>query len=64
MLLDDVLSELDPEHRGLLLERLSGSGQTVITATEPEAVPDGVAWASLAVDAGTVSPVPALREVA
>jgi DNA replication and repair protein RecF len=64
MLLDDVLSELDPEHRGLLLARLSGAGQTVITATEPEAVPDGVEWTSLAVDSGTVSAVPALREVA
>jgi DNA replication and repair protein RecF len=39
MLLDDVMSELDPAHRALLVERLAGVGQTVITATEPEQVP-------------------------
>ena len=40
MLLDDVTSELDPHHRGLLCERLvAGGGQAVITATEPGHLP-------------------------
>jgi DNA replication and repair protein RecF len=39
LLLDDVTSELDPERRRLLVDRLSGSGQALITATEPGAVP-------------------------
>ena len=35
MLLDDVASELDAEHRDLLVERLAaGGGQALITATE------------------------------
>jgi len=40
MLLDDVMSELDPDRRRLLTERLeAGSGQALITATEPAHVP-------------------------
>jgi DNA replication and repair protein RecF len=40
MLLDDVMSELDPRRRSLLAARLSeGAGQAVITATEAEHVP-------------------------
>jgi DNA replication and repair protein RecF len=40
MLLDDVTSELDPERRRLLCERLEGSGgQALITATTREALP-------------------------
>ena len=40
MLLDDVTSELDPERRGLLCERLgAGGGQALITATEPAQLP-------------------------
>lgn len=40
MLLDDVTSELDAEHRRLLVEYLSaGGGQAVITATEPDHLP-------------------------
>lgn len=40
MLLDDVLSELDEERRGRLVERLLGGGQSVITAAEGELIPD------------------------
>lgn len=40
LLLDDVMSELDPERRALLVERLSGGGQTLITAAAEESVPD------------------------
>jgi DNA replication and repair protein RecF len=39
MLLDDVMSELDPEHRELLVERLRGAGQALITATTASQVP-------------------------
>jgi DNA replication and repair protein RecF len=39
MLLDDVMSELDAERRGLLAELLRSGGQAVISATEPEHLP-------------------------
>jgi DNA replication and repair protein RecF len=40
MLLDDVMSELDPERRELLAETVLGAGQALITATHPGQVPD------------------------
>jgi DNA replication and repair protein RecF len=39
LLFDDVLSELDPERRRVLAERVCGGGQTLITATEAAALP-------------------------
>ena len=39
LLLDDVMSELDPERRSLLVERLAGGGQALITAASEESVP-------------------------
>jgi DNA replication and repair protein RecF len=39
LLLDDVMSELDPERRELLVRRLTGGGQTLITAAAEESVP-------------------------
>jgi DNA replication and repair protein RecF len=40
LLLDDVLSELDERRRGILAERIRGSGgQTFVTATSAEALP-------------------------
>jgi DNA replication and repair protein RecF len=40
MLLDDVTSELDPERRELLCDRLAaGGGQTLVTATESSHLP-------------------------
>ncbi|MGE5617784.1 MAG: DNA replication/repair protein RecF [Sphingomonadaceae bacterium] len=36
LLLDDVMSELDPARRRLLLETIDASGQTLITATDME----------------------------
>lgn len=39
MLLDDVMSELDPERRGRLVAMLEGEGQALITATEAAQVP-------------------------
>jgi DNA replication and repair protein RecF len=39
LLLDDALSELDARRRRLLSERIGRSGQTIVTATGPEALP-------------------------
>ncbi len=39
LLLDDVMSELDPGRRELLVERLSGDGQAVITAADEDSLP-------------------------
>lgn len=39
LLLDDVLSELDAERRGALLEEVGGAGQVVITSVDAEAFP-------------------------
>ena len=39
LLLDDVMSELDPDRRERLVERLQGAGQTLITAASAESVP-------------------------
>jgi DNA replication and repair protein RecF len=60
MLLDDVMSELDPEHRRLLVGQLGDGGQTLITATESAHVPSDEAL-RIEVDAGSVSRKPALR---
>ena len=43
LLLDDVLSELDPNRRRVLAERVLGTGQTLITATEASSLPVGPA---------------------
>lgn len=37
LLLDDVLSELDPDRRAALLGAVEGSGQVILTAADPEA---------------------------
>jgi DNA replication and repair protein RecF len=39
LLLDDVLSELDPARREILAARVGGRGQTVITTTSRQALP-------------------------
>jgi DNA replication and repair protein RecF len=39
LLLDDVLSELDPDRRSILAGRVTGRGQTLITATDPAMLP-------------------------
>jgi DNA replication and repair protein RecF len=39
LLLDDVLSELDPNRRRVLAERVRGSGQTLVTATQASSLP-------------------------
>jgi DNA replication and repair protein RecF len=56
MLLDDVMSELDPDRRASLLEVLGGAGQSVITTADPDHVPgvDGVGVEHVAVRDGAV----------
>jgi DNA replication and repair protein RecF len=39
LLLDDVLSELDPVRRAFVLERFAGEGQTLITTTSLDELP-------------------------
>ena len=39
LLLDDVMSELDPSRRGRLVEHLGTAGQTLITAADRDALP-------------------------
>ena len=39
LLLDDVLSELDPDRRRVLAERISGMGQTMVTTTHAGSLP-------------------------
>jgi DNA replication and repair protein RecF len=39
LLLDDVLSELDPGRRGVLVRHVEGGGQTMITTTTRDALP-------------------------
>jgi DNA replication and repair protein RecF len=41
LLLDDVMSELDPERRELLTETVLAAGQALITATDPSQLPAG-----------------------
>jgi len=56
MLLDDVMSELDPERRRLLIGALEDTGQTLVTATEPGQVPKVEGVARVAVGDGTARP--------
>jgi DNA replication and repair protein RecF len=60
MLLDDVMSELDPEHRQLLVSLLDAGGQAVISATEIAHVPAADAT-RIEVAGGAVRGSPALR---
>jgi len=39
LLLDDVLSELDPDRRRVLADRVLGPGQTLVTATQASSLP-------------------------
>jgi DNA replication and repair protein RecF len=56
MLLDDVMSELDPDRRASLVEVLGRGGQSVITTADPADVPDigGVGVVRIAVRDGAV----------
>jgi DNA replication and repair protein RecF len=53
MLLDDVMSELDPDRRSLLAGRLAeGGGQAILTATEPGQLPVACARMELVIRRG------------
>jgi len=54
LLLDDVMSELDPERRARLVAMLEDGGQALITATEIDHVPAAGA-ATLAITAGVAT---------
>jgi DNA replication and repair protein RecF len=56
MLLDDVMSELDPERRELLAETVLEAGQALLTATHPGQVPD-CERSELRVRAGRIEPL-------
>jgi DNA replication and repair protein RecF len=60
MLLDDVMSELDPSHRELLVSLLDDAGQALITATEAAQVPSQTAL-RIEVSEGALATAPALR---
>ncbi len=53
LLLDDVLSELDPARRRILAARVAGAGQALITATDAAMLPTEPDQL-LTVDPGTV----------
>jgi DNA replication and repair protein RecF len=57
MLLDDVMSELDAGRRRLLTEALAGKGQALITATEPEELPEECRRVEVRVRDGRIGPL-------
>jgi DNA replication and repair protein RecF len=61
MLLDDVMSELDPAHRELLVSSLAGAGQALVTATEPGHVPGSEGAQRISMREGSIG---TLKEVA
>ena len=59
LLLDDILSELDPTRRGFVLEQAGREGQTVITTTDLSDFPETFLSGASAyrVERGTVTPI-------
>jgi recombinational DNA repair ATPase RecF len=55
MLLDDVMSELDPDRRQLLTETVIDSGQALLTATDLGQLPAGPRQ-ELRIRAGRIEP--------
>jgi DNA replication and repair protein RecF len=55
LLLDDVMSELDPARRRRLAERMGTAGQTLVTATEPAHLPPGFAHEAIEVADGAIA---------
>jgi DNA replication and repair protein RecF len=47
LLLDDVMSELDPDRRQRLLDRLSGDGQALVTAASADSLPADAAGTAI-----------------
>jgi DNA replication and repair protein RecF len=61
MLLDDVMSELDPEHRELLVALLAEGGQALITATESGHVPAAPGILRIAMSEGATTSLAAVE---
>ncbi len=61
MLLDDVMSELDPAHRELLASRLAGAGQSLVSAADEDALPSGATERLVRMPSGSAA---ALKAVA
>jgi DNA replication and repair protein RecF len=51
LLLDDVMSELDPDRRERLVERLGDGGQSLVTAASEESLPAGARANSIRMEA-------------
>ena len=64
MLLDDVMSELDPHRRELLVAALAPSGQALLTATEQEHVPPAAGVHRIAVRDGRTTALAAGKAAA
>jgi DNA replication and repair protein RecF len=58
MLLDDVMSELDARRRSQLAARLAEGGQAVLTATDPDHLPDVCERFEVALREGEEIPAP------
>jgi DNA replication and repair protein RecF len=56
LLLDDVMSELDPERRERLVDLLAGPGQVVITAATEESVPEALRADAIRMPTASVAP--------
>ena len=61
MLLDDVMSELDPAHRELLASRLANGGQSLVSAADEDALPSPAAERLVRMPSGSAA---ALKAVA
>lgn len=67
LLLDDVMSELDPRRRELLIETAVSGGQVVVTATEESQVPGptgDVEFSSYRIESGRISSGPDATDLA
>ncbi|MFQ5946936.1 MAG: DNA replication and repair protein RecF, partial [Anaerolineae bacterium] len=60
LLLDDVMSELDPQRRRFLLDAVEGRDQVIITATELSPFPNRFQERTtlLRVEEGSIRPLP------
>ena len=60
MLLDDVMSELDPAHRELLASRLASAGQSLVSAADEDALPSPAAERLVRMPSGSAAALEAV----
>jgi DNA replication and repair protein RecF len=60
MLLDDVMSELDPAHRELLAQRLATAGQTLVSAADEAVLPGPARERIVRMPPGSAAPLKAV----